>query len=247
MTDHKIDPYSAALLDYQSGNAAARLLIQREDGQRGVLPASFYFRRAEELLPFERLALDLCHGHVLDVGGGAGAHTLALQDRGLRVTALDISPQAVSIMQDRGVRDARCANIFTFQDGPFDTVLLLGNGIGLAGQLPGVEPFLRHLKGLVAGSGQLLLHSLDVRCSSQSAELAYQEANRKAGRYFGEVRVAFQYRDAIGSPFCWVHVDADTLADLGRRAGWKSEVMIQQADGNYLARLTLLDRAVYQQ
>jgi SAM-dependent methyltransferase len=243
MAEQTVDPYSAALLDYQSGNTSAHVLIQREDGQRGALPASLYFRRPEEFLPFERLALDLCDGHVLDVGAGAGAHTLALQDRGLRVTAIDISPQAVSIMHVRGVRDVRCADIFAFQDVPFDTVLILGNGIGLAGQLPSVEPFLRRLRGLVAGSGQLLVHSVDVRCSSQSADLAYQEANRKAGRYFGEVQVTFRYREAVGSPFWWVHVDADTLADVGRRAGWKSEVMIRQADGNYLARLTLLDEA----
>jgi SAM-dependent methyltransferase len=238
MAEHPVDPYSAALVDYQAGNTSARVLVQREDGHRGVLPARIYFRRPEELLPFERRALDLCSGHVLDVGAGAGAHTLALQDRGLRVTAVDLSPQAVRIMHQRGVRDARCADIAQFQDGPFETVLLLGNGIGLAGQLPSVDPFLRSLRGLVTASGQLLVHSVDVRCSSQAADLAYQEANRTAGRYFGEVQVTFRYRDAVGSPLWWVHVDGDTLADVARRAGWKSEIMIRQEDGNYLARLT---------
>jgi SAM-dependent methyltransferase len=239
MAQNTIDPYSATLLDYQEGNTSARVLIQREDGQRGVLPASIYFRPPGELLPFERVALDLCHGHVLDVGAGAGVHALAVQDHGLPVTAIDISPQAVSIMRERGVRDARVADIFTFQDGSFDTVLLLGNGIGLAGRLAGVVPFLRRLERLVAGSGQLLVHSVDVRCSSRAADLAYQTANRNTGRYFGEVQVTFRYDAAIGSPFWWVHVDGDTLADLARVAGWRSEVMARQEDGNYLARLTL--------
>ena len=46
------------------------------------------------------------HGKVLDVGAGVGSHALVLQQRGLDVTAMDISASAVTIMKQRGLKMA---------------------------------------------------------------------------------------------------------------------------------------------
>jgi len=87
----------------------------------------------------------------------------------------------------------------------------------------------------------LPLNSLDVRCTENPADLAYQEANRRAGRYVGEVRLQFEYKGEKGTPFGWLYVDPETLADEASKAGWSSEVIERKEDGNYLAKLAHLE------
>lgn len=50
-----------------------------------------------------------------------------------------------------------------FLGGPFDSILLLGHGIGMVEDLPGLDRFLGHARRLTGNAGQLLPHSLDVR------------------------------------------------------------------------------------
>ena len=49
----------------------------------------------------EEAALDLCRGRTLDVGAGAGCHSLILQERGLDVVAIDVAPEAVEVMRNQ--------------------------------------------------------------------------------------------------------------------------------------------------
>ena len=85
----------------------------------------------------------LCKGYVLDIGAGTGCHSLALQDRGTRVLAIDVSPQALEILSKRGVEECQHADVFEFQGGPFDTLLLMMHGIGMVEDLAGLDRFLR--------------------------------------------------------------------------------------------------------
>jgi 2-polyprenyl-3-methyl-5-hydroxy-6-metoxy-1,4-benzoquinol methylase len=239
MDSKSMDSYGQALLDFQRGNLSAAITVRRDDGYESPLPAAVFFRQPSEFSGIERAALALCKGKVLDIGAGTGIHTLALQARGLRVTAIDISPQAVEIMSQRGVQDARRVDLFEYTETRFDTLLMMLHGIGMVETLPGLERFLRHAKKLAAPGGQLIFDSLDVRHTDDPRHLAYQEANRKAGRYFGEIRMRFDYGDLRGPLFGWLHVDPETLADRAAQAGWDTQILHPQEDGNYLARLTI--------
>jgi hypothetical protein len=84
----------------------------------------------------------------------------------------------------------------------------------------------------------VLLDSLDVRGTADPANRAYLEANRRAGRDPGEVRLRLEFRGTKG-PYCgWLHVDPETLKGRAGQAGWACEVLLAQAGGDYLARLT---------
>jgi SAM-dependent methyltransferase len=131
--DRAYDPHGAALLDCFRGDADS-MLICHQDGVRDDVPASFWLRKTID--PLETLALDLSRDHVRDVGAGAGLHSLALQRRGLQVTAIDIAPECVTIMRERGVLDARCADLFSYEGGPFDTIVCLCNGLDKVGAWP---------------------------------------------------------------------------------------------------------------
>ena len=238
MSAEAMGPYGQALLDYFRGEPSATLVVHREDGHADNLPASVFFREPAGFSPIERAALDLCRGTVLDIGAGTGCHSLALQERGLRVLAIDVCPQALEILAGRGVEECRQADIFEFQGGPFDTLLLMMHGIGMVGDLAGLDRFLSHAHTLLRPDGQLLFDSLDVRCTENPVHLAYQEANRKAGRYVGQIRMRFEYRGRMGPPFDWLHVDPGTLAERAEGLGWSCRVERQEENGDYLARLT---------
>ncbi len=230
-------PHGLALKAYFEGDTDAELYGRRDDGQGGPMPVSRFFRSPEEFTLLENTALAHCRGRVLDVGAGTGLHSLVLQEKGFEVTAIDISPHAVEIMRVRGVHDAHCADIFTFQGGPFDTLLLMGHGIGMVETLAGLKGFLDHVRNLVAADGQILLESLDVRQTNDPTHLAYHEANRKAGRYIGEIRLQFSFGEVVG-PYCgWLHVDPETLQAHAEGAGWGFEVLLSEENGDYLARL----------
>jgi len=230
-------PHGAALLAYVRGDAAAELRIRRDDGLVGVLPAAQYFREPAAFTASERSALEACRGQVLDVGAGTGLHSLELQARGFRVTAIDISAVAVEIMRERGVAEARCADVWELEDEGFDTLLMLGHGIGMVETLAGLDRYLAHARGLTRPGGQVLLDSTDVTRTSEPLHLAYHEANRRAGRYVGETRMQLEYAGSRG-PFCgWLHVDPATLGEHARRAGWSPEVLLEGDTGEYLARL----------
>lgn len=137
------DLLGSALKDYYYQNGSGLGLKAHSDcsGEED-LPVKAFFRDYENLSELERYALDLCLGRTLDVGAGAGCHSLILQERGLEVTAVDISVDAAEIMKQRGLKDARAVDINQWEpEDKFDTVLMLMNGIGLAEKLDGLKGF----------------------------------------------------------------------------------------------------------
>jgi 2-polyprenyl-3-methyl-5-hydroxy-6-metoxy-1,4-benzoquinol methylase len=230
---HQMEPCGLALSDYLAGDRSALVSWRQDNGREGTLPAAHFFRSPAEFSPIERLALAECVGPVLDVGAGAGLHALALQDRGVAVTALDISAHAVDVMRRRGVREARCGSVFDFTGGPFATILMLWHGLGVTGDLPGLDRFLRHARTLLSPGGMILADSLDVR---RTPDEQYRTGASR-GRYRGEIRMRFQYRGTVGPFFHVLHVDPETLAARAERSGWRCEVLLAEPDGDYLACL----------
>jgi SAM-dependent methyltransferase len=237
MSAREMSPHGAALLAHYRGEPEQPLIIRRDDGLEGPLPMAHAFRSPDQFSPTERAALELCRGRVLDVGGGSGVHSLVLQERGIAVTAIDIDAQAVEVMRGRGVADARRADIWTLAGESFDTILMLGHGIGMAGDIAGLARFLAHARGLVARGGQMLLESCDPAATQEPGHLAYHEANRRAGRYIGETRICLVHGDEVGPIFPWLLVDPDTLAGEAAGAGWTCEVVCRVPSGEYVARL----------
>ena len=60
-------------------------------------------------------------GKTLDVGAGSGCHSLVLQEKGIDVTAIDISPLSVETMKERGIKKVMEQDFFT-QEEQYDTI-----------------------------------------------------------------------------------------------------------------------------
>lgn len=233
-------PLGQLLADYLAGDGEARGHVIWEDGARQTLSASAFFRSQEQLPETERHALELCRGPVLDIGAGAGCHSLVLQQQGGRVRALDICPGAVEVMTRRGVADARVGDIF---DGSadvlagFETWLLLMNGIGLVGDLAGFDRFLDLARRWLMPGGQILLDSSDLRQTDDPKELHRLVERVRSGHYRGETRQRIEYRGRRGEPLEWLYLDAETLCQRAGRCGWYGQVIYEELDGSYLACL----------
>lgn len=238
MNRNSMKPFGMALTAYFEGDTTAELTMRRDDGRVIPIPVSHFFRGPSEFTAIDHAAIDLCLGHVLDGGAGTGVHSLVLQEKGLPVTSVDISPHAVNIMKQRGLTDVHRADVFEYAEGRFDTLLMMGHGIGLVETIDGLDRFLDHAHDLLIEDGQVLLDSLDVRVTDDPGDLAYHEANRRAGRYIGEIRLQFEFHGEKG-PYCgWLQVDVETLREHAELAGWRCEVVHQGESGDHLSRLT---------
>lgn len=131
MSDQSMDLYGQALFDYNNGEQNTMIILRRDDGFCTDLPLKVFFALPEELSGIEQLALEMCRGDVLDIGTGTGRHSIALQQRGLNPYAIDISAGAVEMIRRNGVRRAACADIYKFNKGTFDTLLMMLHGIGM--------------------------------------------------------------------------------------------------------------------
>ena len=232
--DRSQDPMGRAIADYQKTKTADTLRVFSPMFEEDEMPLQTLFRKYEEMPEIERKALDMARGKVLDVGAGAGCHTLVLQERGVKVTAIDISPLSVEAMRRRGVIDAREQDFFTLE-GRYDTILMLMNGIGIVGTMERIPAFFRHLNHLLAPGGQLLCDSSDIRYLFEDEEghLDYPGTN-----YYGELVFRMQYKDTIGDPFPWLYIDKDTLTEKARENGFEAKIAAEGDHYDYLARIT---------
>ncbi|MBR0361396.1 MAG: class I SAM-dependent methyltransferase [Paraprevotella sp.] len=230
------DPMGAAIKDFYEKGVAARLRVMSTDFDEDELPVETLFRTIHEMPVLDQQALSLCRGRVLDVGAGAGCHSLALQEKGLEVTAIDISPFSVDVMNRRGVRMAHQVDLFDEGFvGCYDTVLMLMNGSGIIGRLERMPLFFRRMKQLLAPDGCILMDSTDLRYIFEDEE-GVLDIDLNAG-YYGELDFQMQYKRIKGAPFDWLYVDFSTLAYHAEQNGFVAELVAEGEHYDYLARL----------
>ena len=224
-----------AIADYYKTQKANKLRVFSPMFEEDEIPLSTLFRKYEEMPEIERKALDMANGKTLDVGAGSGCHSLLLQEKGIDVTAIDISPLSVETMKDRGVKKVIEQDFFTLK-GQYDTILMLMNGIGIVGTLERLPRFFRQLDKILAPGGQLLCDSSDISYVFEDENGMIDIPNEMD--YYGEHSFRMQYKDTIGEPFNWLYIDADTLREKAGRCGYAVEVVAEGEHYDYLARIT---------
>lgn len=230
------DPMGAAIRDYQIKGKASRLRVLSSMFDEDEMPVAHLFRTFNQMPRLEQKALSMAKGRVLDIGAGAGCHALALQERGLEVKAIDISPLSCEVMKERGVKDAECVNLFNPQlQGKYDTLLLLMNGTGIAGKLNRLPMLLNRLKELLAEGGQILIDSSDLKYIYENED-GSMDIDLNAP-YYGEVDYQMQYKNIKGEPFDWLYTDPMLLASISKQCGLNCEIVEEGENYDFLARL----------
>lgn len=235
--DKRNDPMGAAIRDFYETGKAARLRVFATGFDEDELPVATLFRKEDDMPMLEKQALSLCKGHVLDVGAGAGCHSLALQAKGMQVTAIDISPNSVEVMRQRGVKVALESDLYDecFM-GRYDTVLMLMNGSGIIGRLEGMSKFFHRMKQLLAPEGFILMDSSDLRYIFENEDGSL-DIDLNDG-YYGEMNYRMQYKGIKGEPFDWLYVDFSTLSYYAEQNGFVADLVAEGEHYDYLVRLT---------
>jgi len=230
------DPLGDALLNYFDSGEEQLLKVYSKDVSPDEYKASYFFRSYAEMPLQEQKALKLCSGKVLDAGAGAGCHSLWLKENGFDVTALDTSFGCVQVMKKQGLQNVFNESVLLHK-GQYDTILLMMNGIGLAGKIKGVHALLNHLKSLLKVGGQILVDSSDILFLFGNLEA--DELLSFDKDYLGEVEFQFAYKKERGPWFSWLYLDERTFRELAQKAGFNFKIIYSKKEQGYLAQLQL--------
>lgn len=231
------DPLGNAILDYyHNGVTDAEIQVHTQMADDDVIPVKLLFRSYKDMSKLEQHALHQCKGKILDMGAGAGSHSLALQTMGLDVAAIDISPGAVTVMKARGVQQVRQMEVFNLKDEKYDTLLLMMNGVGLVANISGFRKFLTLCDELLNPYGQILFDTSDI-------EYLYMEEDGSrlielTHGYYGEVIYQMEYKGTVGDKFGWLYLDFITLTEIAQEHGYGVQLLFDDGRFNYLVRLT---------
>jgi SAM-dependent methyltransferase len=225
-----------ALNSYYEGDASAKIIVHSPEFDPDEQSASYYFREYDKMPKLEQDALNHARGKVLDIGAAVGSHCLELQRRGFEVTGIELSAKACDIMRKRGVNNIINNDIFNPAPAKFDTLLMLMNGIGLVRTLEGLQVFLKHIKSYMNLGGQLIFDSANLIYLFQDEDTEEAVIDLNA-RYYGEMEFVMEYNGTRSDSFFWLYVDFDTLCYYAEKEGFKPELISQDQDFQYLARL----------
>ncbi|WP_411031193.1 class I SAM-dependent methyltransferase [Spongiimicrobium sp. 3-5] len=232
------DILGQALLDFQNGDYIEDIATYSSLEEHDSMPLPYLFRDYKDMPTLEQKAMELSYGNILDIGCGAGSHSLYLQNKNLKITALDSSKGAVETCLLRGIDQVVHSDIYAFTGQRFNTLLMLMNGIGIVGKLNKLDLFFAHLKTLLKPKGQILLDSSDIIYMYRTEDTnEYWIPSGPA--YYGEVIFTMQYKGIKGDAFPWLYIDYNTLQRAATANNLICELICEGKHYDYLAKLTL--------
>jgi 2-polyprenyl-3-methyl-5-hydroxy-6-metoxy-1,4-benzoquinol methylase len=233
------DLFGKAILDYQTNNQPEDLITETSISEEDEMSVAYLFRTYNEMPKIEQKALQLAKGRVLDVGCGAGSHSLTLQnDRNLDVVSIDISENAIQTCTLRGLKNAKVQDVMTLENEKFDTIMLLMNGTGIFGKLKNIPIFLQKLKSLLNPGGQILLDSSDIIYMFDEDEDGGKWIPSQ-NQYYGETVFTISYKGEKEDALDWLFLDYNTLQNAAFANGLQCELILEGEHYDYLARLSI--------
>lgn len=232
------DLFGKAILDYQINNSPENIITETTISEEDEMSVAYLFRTFDEMPIIEQKALELTKGKTLDIGCGAGSHSLYLQNqKQLNVTAIDISINAIKTCHLRGIQQAFVQDILTLENEKFDTILLLMNGTGIFGTLKNIPKFLQKLKSLLNPGGQILIDSSDIIYMFDEDEDGAYEI--PANGYYGELEFTIHYKGETEATFPWLYLDYNTLQNAALDNGLQCELILEGEHYDYLAKMSI--------
>ena len=229
------DVFGAAARDYfMTKNKNLVIETRSSLGDEDEIPVYYLFRSRSEMPPLEVRALEVSKGAVLEIGCGVGSHLLELNSS--HSFGIDSSLLSIEIAKRRGVQNV---NVSTWQEyvseQKFDSILLLMNGLGLAGSLNKLPSFLLHLSQWLFPGGSIIADSSDIN-------YLFEEEDdggvwMPAAAYYGDLSYSITYQKSQ-SHFDWLFVSFEEVLKVCVNLGFKCEKIFEGENNHYLARIT---------
>ena len=230
------DLFGQAILDYHNDNYTEDIITSTSISEEDILPLPYLFRNYNEMPKLEQKALDLAYGKVLDVGCGAGSHSLYLQEeKHLIIKAIDLSKGAIKVCKKRGVKKAKVKDILD-ETKQYDTILLLMNGTGVFQELILVTKYLSHLKSLLKPNGQILIDSSDIIYMYEDEDGGFWFDENT--NYYGELDYYVSYKGKKEEPFKMLYMDFELLKNACFAINLKCKLILEGKHYDYLAKIT---------
>ena len=212
----------------KNDNTPIRVFINKSE-EPEMYP-SVFFRPYKNMLKYEKIALKNSTGKVLDLGCGAGCHSLYLQNKAFDVTAVEVSKKSANVALSQGVNKVINEDWRNLNLKNFDTVLVLMNGMGLAESPTELKLMFRKLKSLLSKTGSILIDSTDVTYAKADWPMLDSE-------YFGKVQFELKYKGKTQC-FPWLFVDFETAVQTAKSVKLNVEVLERARNGHFLLRLS---------
>lgn len=238
-----VDAFGRGLWDHLQGKNDFEI-IERDDGLVEVAPIERYFDKGLKSLlgsKTARQALRHARAKALDVGCGAGRHCLYLQEKGIDVLGIDISPLAVKTSKARGVREARVASVDDvkkFRPGSFGSIIMMGNNFGLFGSPAKAKRYLKEFYKATDEQGVVIAETRNPYATDNPDHLRYHQLNKRRGRWSGQLRLRVRYKRLVENWFDYLFVSPKELAMIVKGTGWHVQKLIGDTQADYVMILT---------
>ena len=233
------DAYGQQLLEQYNKRTATAEIIERDDDYIDTgSDAGLYFSEYCQWSPLERQAIKRARGKILDIGCGAGRHSLYLQKEGFDVTGIDNSPGAIKVCKLRGLKKAFArpiADIDKFKSNSFDTILMLGNNFGLFGDAENAHLLLEKMNRITAPDAQIIAETRNPYQTDNTEHLQYHKLNRRRGRMGGQIRMRVRFGKTVGEWFDYLFVSPEEMRGIFQNTDWQIEKLLNVEEANYVA------------
>lgn len=230
------DAFGQMIWAYYQGKEVFEIW-ERNDGYISVDLPKTYLSEYEDWALHQRKAMEFVEGKVLDIGCGAGRHSLYLQKKGFDVLGIDVSPLAVKICRLRGLKKARVMSIeeVNFKPSSFDSIIMMGNNFSLFGSFKKARRLLKRFHRMTSSNALIVTETRDPYKTNNPTYLEYYEFNKKRGRMSGRLRGRIRFEKYIGKWFDWLMVSKKEMKKILKGTGWKIKEFIDSNDSQYIA------------
>jgi len=211
------NPFANALYDYHFDEMTGPLIYRRGDKTEEV-GIEFYF----DVVDGEGSWIDpYLDGPLLDMGAGAGRHSLYFQDQ-FETIAIEQNELLVEVLRDRGVEDARLVDMFdlsgTFEEGRFESAIAFGTQVSLCRSMQGLSQFFEDLAYVTTSNGAAVIDGYDPEKEMTKSKLDYYDDPSDGLAYR---LLQMEYAGTLGEPWLYRLFTPDRVREATDNTAWE--------------------------